>query len=331
MLPAGYSLKIIGACFVACAMLGSCVQAATLNAHRLAGGEYVTAGDLARFYSLGHNLSGTGERAEYKTSFAQLQMEKDRRELFLNGVQHWLGAPIIAARGQLWISSTDVLKTIDPVLRQGRSRTPSAVRTIVIDPGHGGTDRGTRGASAIEKEMTLDLAKRVGRYLEREGVSAVLTRATDATTSLEDRVDFAGSRHTDLFVSIHFNSGGSADGIESYCVPPAGTFSTADAARRSGRGDDESCPGNRWDEKNVWLAHCVQKSLVKMTGAGDRGVRRARFYVLRYAPCPAILVEAGFLSNRTEERKILSSEYRDQLARAISEGIVAYKKSVETP
>ena len=311
-------------------MLTARVPAATLNAHRLAGGRYVTVGDMARYYSLGHNSSGSGERAEYRTPSAQLVLESDHCEILLNGVQHWLSSPVLAARGQLWLSATDVLKTIDPVLRQGRSPNASVIRTVVIDPGHGGTDRGTRGTSAIEKEMTLNVGRRVERDLEREHLSAVLTRSTDTTVSLEDRVDFAGSRHADLFVSIHFNSGGSADGIETYCLPPAGTVSTADAASvRSGRSSDDSCAANRFDEKNVWLAHCVQKSLLRATGAADRGVRRARFYVLRDAPCPGILVEAGFLSNRAEEHKILTPEYRDELARAIADGILTYKKSVE--
>jgi len=320
-------------CFFAatCVAVAAWAQGSSLNAHRLAGGEYVAVGDLARFYGLGHNLSRSDGRAEYRTTFAQLSLQEDRREISFNGAQHWLSTPVLAARGQLWISAVDVLKTIDPVLRRGRSRTPSVIRTIVIDPGHGGSDRGTRGDRGVEKEMTLDVAKRVERYLETEATSVVLTRTTDSTVALEDRVALAESKHADLFVSIHFNSGGAADGIETYCVPAAGTVSTADAAsRKFHRGDDERSPGNRFDEKNVWLAHCVQKSLLKTTGAEDRGVRRARFYVLRCASCPSILVEAGFLTNRTEEQKILTPEYRDQLARAIAEGILTYKKSVET-
>lgn len=302
-----------------------------MNAHRLAGGEYVAIGELARYYNLGRNRSGSSERAEYQTAFAQLFLQADRREIKLDGVEHWLSTPVLSARGQLWIAAVDVLKTIDPVLRRGCSRMPSVIHTIVIDPGHGGGDRGTRGNSGIEKEMTLDLAMRLERYLEHERLPSVLTRTTDSTVSLEDRVDFAESKHADLFVSIHFNSGGVADGIETYCVPPAGTVSTADASsRRLERGDDEPSPGNRFDEKNVWLAHCVQKSLLRTTGAVDRGVRRARFYVLRYASCPAILVEAGFLTNRIEEQKILTPEYREQLAKAVAEGILAYKKSVES-
>ena len=309
-----------------CLLIGVTADAGTLNAHRIAGGEYVAVSELAQFYGLGRNLSGSTERAEYRTPFGQLSFQTNSREIQMNGCEHWLNFPVFAARGQLWISSVDVLKDIDPVLREGRSKTSTLIRNIVIDPGHGGADRGTRGSSSVEKEMTLDVAKRLERVLEASGINAILTRTSDRTLSLEDRVDFAGGRHADLFVSVHFNSGGSADGIETYCLPPSGAGSTANP--EDGRSDGSS-PGNRYDERNVWLAHCVQRSLVRSTSANDRGVRRARFYVLRYASSPAILIEAGFLTNRSEERRILNSEYRETLAKAIADGIITYKKSVE--
>ena len=303
-----------------------------LKAHRIAGGEYVVAREMASFYGLGRNLSGSSNRADYRTTFARLALQANRRDISLNGVQHWLSAPVLAARGQLWISATDVLKTIDPVLRQGRSKTQAPVRLVVLDPGHGGTDRGARGLSGAEKQLTLDLARRVRQYLESSGVTVALTRTSDRTVPLEDRIAFARARKADLFLSLHFNSGGSAHGIETFCLPPAGAVSTASPFRGfSRRTSDGSAAGNRYDAGNIWLAHCVQLSLLGATGATDRGVRRARFYVLRNASCPAILVEAGFLTNRADERKLLNSEYRDRLAKAISDGILTYKASVDKP
>jgi N-acetylmuramoyl-L-alanine amidase len=312
----------------ACTLLATHADAGSLNARRLAGGEYVAVREIAKFYWLGRDRSGSSDRAEYRTSFAQLSLQARRREIQINGAQHWLSIPVLEVRGQLWVSSVDVLKDIDPVLRQGRSKTPTPIRTVVIDPGHGGSDRGTRGAKSIEKRMTLDVAKRVERVLEADGVNVMLTRASDRTLSLKKRVDFADAKNADLFVSIHFNSGGSADGIETYCLPISGAGSTANPGESRDHG---ASPGNRYDERNVWLAHCVQRSLLRSTGAEDRGVRRARFYVLRYASCPAILVEAGFLTNRSEERRILAAEYRERLAKAIADGILTYKSSVEKP
>ncbi len=305
-------------------------QPTTLKAYRYGNTYYIAAGDVAYYYGLGPEARGVVNRAEYKTGFAQLEIEVDRRDILVNGVNHWLSTPILATRGKLWISEIDVLKTLDPVLQPERLRKPGrSVRTIVIDPGHGGSDRGTRGRSSFEKEMTLDLAKRLERNLAGSGVRILLTRTVDKTVALEDRVAFAKAKGADLFVSLHFNSGGSAEGIETYCTPPAGATSTADS--RADSGDRDAVPSNRFDDQNVWLAHCAQKAALRATRAVDRGVRRARFYVLRYATCPSILIEAGFLSNPAEERRILQGDYREMLAKGIAGGILTYKRTLETP
>jgi N-acetylmuramoyl-L-alanine amidase len=312
-------------------------QAASLKAYRLGNTYYVGVSDVAAFYGLGPETRGVENHAEYHTSFAQLELEADRRDILINGVTQWLSAPILSTRGKLWVSELDILKTLDPVLQPGRLRKSGAVvRTIVIDPGHGGEDRGTRGRSSFEKTMTLDVAKRVVRDLAGSGARVILTRTTDKTVSLDDRVEFARAKGADLYVSIHFNSGGTAEGIETYCTPPAGASSTANFSgnsgdRDTGSGDFGAVPSNRFDSQSVWLAHCAQKALLRATGAVDRGVRRARFYVLRYANSPAILIEAGFLSSPTEEQRILQTEYRETLAKAIANGILAYKKTVEAP
>lgn len=328
----GFAVKRIcrlGICLLAAASSVATATTGSLNARRMNGSEYVAVGDLARFYNLGPNRSGAPDRAVYRNSYAELSLEAERRDIQLNGVTHWLGAPALSARGQLWISATDVLKTLDPVWRQGRSRSTGNVRTVVLDPGHGGADRGARGRAGVEKTLTLDLAKRVRRVLEARGVRVRMTRLTDRTLSLERRVEIAKECDADLVVSLHFNSGGSAEGIETFCIPPAGSGSTANPSKGSARGDNAAVPGNRYDEQNVWLAHCVQKSLLRATGAPDRGVRRARFQVIRQAACPAVLVESGFLTNPREEEKILRVEYRELLAGAIAEGILAYKSAVE--
>jgi N-acetylmuramoyl-L-alanine amidase len=303
-------------------------QSASLKAVRFGGVSYVAIADVAKYYGLGRDLNPASDEAAYRSSLGNLSFTAERRNIELDGVTHWLSAPILDERGRLWISSTDALKVIDPVLRGARSRDAAKVRTIVLDPGHGGTDRGARGVSALEKEMTLDVARRVERLLEAEGCRVILTRTKDTTLSLEDRVDISTRQRADLFLSIHFNAGGSAEGIETFCLPPAGAPSTATAFRRFSS-DYESLLGNRYDDKNVWLAHCVQKALIRQTGASDRGVRRARFYVLRDVKCPSILIECGFLSNRAEERKILSSAYREQLAKAICDGVLKYRQTAE--
>jgi len=307
-------------------LLATAASAVVLKSRRFEGGEYVLVSDVARHYNLGRNTSNDRDSASYHN----LAVEADRREITLNGLQHWLSAPIYGSQGKLWISGSDVLKTVDPVLRQGRSAKPLAVRTIILDPGHGGNDRGASGRTVVEKVLTLDLAKRLQQQLEARGFRVGLTRSTDRFIPLESRPEVAAQQHADLFVSLHLNSGGVADGIETFCLTPARAVSTAAAFRgwQASR-DQDPDRGNRCDGQNVWLAHCVQKSLVRATGAYDRGVRRARFVVIRDAPCPAILIEGGFLTNAAEGKNLLTADYRDRLAKAVAEGILNYKAGVE--
>ena len=301
----------------------------TLKATRFNGTLYVAVRDIAAYYELGANQLNTADWVSYRTATAQFSAEHDSRDITINGVTHWLSAPVLETHGQLWIASVDVLKVIDPVIRQGRLPGKTPVRTVVLDPGHGGSDRGTSGITGREKVLTLDLAKRVQRLLEAAGLKVYPTRTNDENVSLDDRVAIAERRHADLFVSLHFNSGGNAQGIETYCVPPAGAVSTANPFRHFFGGGDDTCASNQFDEKNTWLAHCVQRALLRSTGANDRGIRRARFVVIRDATCPAILVESGFLSNPAEEQRLLQADYRDKLAKGIADGILDYRQTTE--
>jgi len=160
-------VPVLGLIFAGAAL----AQPTTLKAYRYGNTYYVAASDVANYYGLGPDARGAVNRAEYKTSSAQLELEADSRDILLNGVKHWLSAPVLAMRGKLWIAEIDVLKTLDPVLQPGRLRKAGAsIRTVVLDPGHGGGDRGTRGRSSFEKAMTLDVAKRVERDLAGSGL-----------------------------------------------------------------------------------------------------------------------------------------------------------------
>ena len=276
---------------------------ATAWAHRVANGDYVTLDEVSRRFNL---------------SSQELIAEVNHRDILLSSVRHWLNTPVISARGELWVSATDVEQTIQPVAQ------PHGVPAdaIVLDPGHGGVDSGTRGAHSMEKELTLDLAKRLEPILVARGFRVYPTRTTDCTLSLDERVEYCRRLGADLFVSLHFNAGGDAKGIETYCLTPEGESSTA--RPRSNIRALAPTTANPHNAASVWLAHCVQRALMAATQAEDRGVRRAQFLVLRRAPCPAILIEGGFLSNASEEQQLLRADYRDRLAQAIAEGIVAY-------
>jgi N-acetylmuramoyl-L-alanine amidase len=159
----------------------------------------------------------------------------------------------------------------------------------------------------------------------------VLTRSGDTYPELDERPAIARRRDSDLFVSLHFNSADSSaarsvQGVEVYCLTPSRATSTN---TRGPGGTRRAEPGNRLDAKNVLLAYQIQRAMVRNLGAEDRGVRRARWAVLRTAEMPAVLIEAGFMTHPIESRKIYSSVDRQKMAQAIAAGILAYKKSVE--
>ena len=144
------------------------------------------------------------------------------------------------------------------------------------------------------------------------------------------RPELARRRGADLFISLHFNSAdnsrNSVQGSEVYCLTPPGASST-NAQGEGGGG--QWCAGNRHNSENLFLAYAVEKSLVRQLGVEDRGVRRARFAVLRDAAMPAVLIEAGFMSHPSEGQKIFTADYRRQIARAVTSAILEYQRATE--
>ena len=169
--------------------------------------------------------------------------------------------------------------------------------TIIIDPGHGGFDRGgIPGQRVLEKNMTLDVSLRLKPILEKAGYRVIMTRSTDIFVPLGTRVAIANSNPNAIFVCIHFNSASrsGASGIETYF------YST------------ESAP----------LAASIHSAVVGGAPSENRGVRRRGYFVLRRTTVPAVLVECGFLTNPNEAQYALTTTYRQKLAQEIARGIV---------
>lgn len=252
----------------------------------------------------------------------------DARKARINGVQVWLAFPILYQNGSALISQIDLSDTISPILVPRTNAQGIRVKTICIDPGHGGNDPGYQVGSNDEKKYTLLLAQETRAQLKAAGFSVVLTRTTDVKIPLEDRAAVARNSRTDLFISLHFNASetdrNQVKGTEIFCCTPAGAAST----NARGEGDTRWVVGNRYDERNVLLAYEMQKSYANNLGVEDRGVKRARFQVLRDASVPAILIEGGFMSHPAEGKKIYDAAYRKQMAHAIVQGVMAYKKAV---
>jgi N-acetylmuramoyl-L-alanine amidase len=247
------------------------------------------------------------------------------REATWNGVQISLGFTPEFIDGEVFLHGLDLQKNLEPLLC-GPPLTFGTNRIIVIDPGHGGANPGTTSVldGRLEKEFTLDWAKRLAPLLETNGWKVFLTRTSDVYVTNADRVVFAEARHADLFISLHFNSTPNRDkktgGLETYCITPTGMPSTL----TRGFSDPwaEQLPNNAFDAQNLQLAVRIHDAVLRAMGIEDRGVRHSRFEtVLRGQNRPAILIEGGYLSNPAEAKKIESPEYRQKLAEAVAKAL----------
>ncbi|MBW4689775.1 MAG: N-acetylmuramoyl-L-alanine amidase [Komarekiella atlantica HA4396-MV6] len=179
---------------------------------------------------------------------------------------------------------------------------PRGKVVVLIDPGHGGKDPGAIGIGGVrEKDVILPIGRRIAAILQQNGVQAVLTRNSDFFVSLQGRVAMAERANADVFVSIHANAIGpgrsDVSGLETY-----------------------------YYDSGLGLARIVHNSIRQSLSVRDRGVRRARFYVLRKSSMPSILVETGYLTGREDIAKLRTSAYQNQMAEAIARGILQYLK-----
>jgi N-acetylmuramoyl-L-alanine amidase len=244
-----------------------------------------------------------------------------------NGLNVGLGFAPALQQGQVALHSLDVIKNIYPLVT-GTLPIAHEPRVLVIDPGHGGRDSGSRhyNRTLYEKELTLDWAFRIEKLLTNSDWTVVLTRGNDRDLGLMERVQIAQTNQAALFISLHFNSlengngGSDENGIETYCLTPAGLPSNI---KRDYEDDPRRVfPNNEFDNENFLLATRIHANVVKLTNRRDRGVRRARFMtVLREQRRPAVLVEGGYLSNPAEANLIAQPQFRDQLARAVVDAL----------
>jgi len=222
-----------------------------------------------------------------------------------------------------------------------------SVSRIVIDPGHGGRDPGTVAKGLTEAALTLDVALRLEKLLQKElGVEVVLTRRTDVYVPLEERTAIANRQNADLFLSIHANSSGSdsARGIETYFLSFASSpEAEAVAARENSASEREMhqlpdiikaiALNNKLDESRD-LAGMVQESLVSNLRKTNRdirsrGVKKAPFVVLIGAAMPSVLAEISFITNRQELQLLKTASYKDKIAQSLYAAVLRYRRSLK--
>ena len=238
----------------------------------------------------------------------------------------WLGLLLMAA-SFVWLQRLPP-RTVAPRVETAPTSAEGPLALVVIDPGHCGLDSGTMKTGLVEKELTLDVAYRLERLLKGRGVATLLTRRDDSYVSLADRVAVANGQPDCIFISIHFDEAGrpAASGIETFyaarqvsTVPQVASWLpfVQQASLDSPRLESQS------------LAGFIQEALVAHTQALDRGTRPQQFFVIAHVRHPAVLVEGGFLTNAEDVLKLANGEYREQIAAAISEGVMRYREVLQ--
>ena len=318
------AMKIFSLLLCCLAFCAGAVRAEIIN-----GRNYVSLAGWARMNGFTGWTRNGGTEFILTNKTSRIVFEKDSADATINGVDVRLSFPV--AKGG-FVSQLDVDKTIRPLVFP-QAAAAKKISIVCLDPGHGGKDPG-HGVGWVfprnEKTYTLALALELRQQLLKAGFGVVMTRDKDVYPELAVRADIANRKSADLFVSLHFNSftgdPKSVSGPETYCITPVGAASSNDA---EGRGlGSRASPGNRVEEKSLLLAYQVQRTLVRNLDATDRGVRRARFEVLRSTEMPAILIEGGYMSHPSEGKKIFSEDYRRQMAAAIVRGILNYQKLI---
>ena len=216
---------------------------------------------------------------------------------------------------------------------------------IVIDPGHGGSQEGAKGPGNLqEKEVVLQLARRLREKLEKDmGAQVFLTREKDGTLPLPERVEFTNGKRPDVFLSIHANSMPTKklreriEGIETYFLSATASGASARATADRENAEAGSAQAVQSDSTLSFilndlvrmeahagssrLAYSIHQQLISATGASDRGVQQAPFFVLMGVEAPAVLIEVGYISHPQEGSQLGRAEYQDKLVAAITEGV----------
>ncbi|MEM7145567.1 MAG: N-acetylmuramoyl-L-alanine amidase [Verrucomicrobiota bacterium] len=291
--------------------------------------DYLSLESVARFYGM-EPPSPDGEHGGKTVYFAEgggrsIRVKTEGREALLNGIRHWMAFPLVIHEGKPHIARLDLDKVFEPAFRPDEIEDLPKVETVILDPGHGGHDRGARSDLGTEKDYALDLTARVRERLEKAGVKTVQTRLSDFFVPLRTRPAMAKNYENPIFVSLHFNAAGwnpSANGIEIFTLTPRGTPSTGKTTVDTPSTKED--PGDAMEPASTVLANAIYASMLAGTNLHDRGVKRARFLVLRQASVPAVLIEGGFLTNPDEADEIHTAAFRDRLADSIVRGILAY-------
>lgn len=287
--------------------------------------DYVTAGSIHKFYRF-NNLEVQGNNVWFRSPVLIMKASLGSQDLLINNIKFVLSDPVIELNGKPCFSRLDLCKLIDPVLRPSYIASGKLFDTVILDAGHGGHDSGAKGIYGYEKEFALKLAFAVKGELEKRGMKVLMTRTNDTFLSLGSRVAYANKIPNSIYVSLHFNSGGSsATGIETFALTPQGASSVYGTRAV----DAYSFNGNQRDSENIALATAIHASVVHHFKFVDRGVKRARWYVLKGLERPGVLFEGGFVTNPNDAKFIAAENFRAELASTLGQAIMNYRRALQ--
>ncbi|MFZ5805658.1 MAG: N-acetylmuramoyl-L-alanine amidase family protein [Verrucomicrobiota bacterium] len=288
---------------------------------------YVTLDSFCKYFQLTAQDEAEKKSLRFKGSLGTVAFGVHSRECRINEILYWMTLPLICRDdGKYLISQMDLKKLLLPVLKPESIVPKKPALGVIIDAGHGGSNDGARARNGLlEKNLNLDTARLLREILRKEGIPCVMTRDSDKYLSLEARARFTERYPAYVFVSIHYNEGRrTSRGIETYCLSPHKAASTGDSKlglTKKSRVEK----GNKHDEANTLLAALIHQQVTQLhPDEGDRGLKRARFVVLRQSRTPAVLVEGGFLSSSEDIAIIKTQEYRQFLAEKIAAGLKKY-------
>ncbi|HXO93877.1 MAG TPA: N-acetylmuramoyl-L-alanine amidase [Candidatus Acidoferrum sp.] len=310
-----------------CALVSSiAIAAADWQIIKVSGHDYLSVDNISKFYGLPAEVVPSGSKTQSETADHPLEFVSGSREAMINGARSWLCFPVIEQDGKFLVSRTDVAKTIEPLVRPHRVPNVGNVQTVVLDPGHGGYDKGQVSRYGCEKDFALDVARKLRPILQAKGLRVIMTREGDYFVPLEVRAKIANAARNSIFVSIHFNGTNddpNATGFEIFSFTPRGAPSTSDGTAAASSVNMQ--PGSSVDAQSLALSACIYHSLLGHIPEYDRGIKRARFAVLRLTNVPAVLIEGGFLTEGGESKLIANKDWRAKMAGAIGIGIENYR------
>jgi len=280
------------------------------------------------------NLSIVPEQCDsefitYSNKYDKVIFKKFSRKVYFNNTLYWLNDAFYPSKSNGWfVSEQDYTKMLMPLFVEHSSTNSIEDFVVFIDPGHGGVDSGACYSSATnlkESDIVFNISTNLATLLKDSGIQVFMSRTNDQFVTLTDRTKMANEVKSSVFISVHVNAafGTSACGFETYTLPLGHSFST------SGNSKPRLYLGNNNDIFNSLLGYSIHNALLNdFPNQYDRGVKHARFEVLKNINCPAILVECGFISNKAERKLLADTEYQRLISESIFRGVTNYIRSV---